>query len=222
MWEFLKLIPCHILRLHTFYYPWTRQEFCHLPSCDTILSGLENMGWFLSAICYLWRKKKKKSPSGLVSSLIYSPLSFGNTPMFISIWAHLESKPDYTWGYTLCDRNVPSGNKRPLYSLARTAYFFVLHGPSRNFAIYRVVAPCCRAQQIWVDAHLLFAVCGAKKWALVGMVRCRPLFTVHYRLATPLCLCPYEPTSSQNQTILEATHFVAGMCQVEIRGLSTL
>ena len=79
---------------------------------------------------------------------------------------------------------MPSGNKRPPHSLAKTVHFFILHGPDRNFAICRVVAPYCRAQQIWVDAHLLFSICGAKK--RVQVVRCRPLFMVHYCLATPL------------------------------------
>ena len=126
-----------------FYSPRTWQEFCHLSSCGTMLSGPANMGWCPFVICCLWCQKT--SPSGLVSSLIYGLLLFGNTPIIVSIWAHLESKPNYTWGYTLRSRNVPSGNKSPPHSLAKTAHFFILHGPDRNFAICRVVVLCCRA-----------------------------------------------------------------------------
>ena len=68
--------------------------------------------------------------------------------------------------------------------------------------------------------YLLFV--AQKKMSLNRNGSMSSLFTVHYRLATPLCLCSRKPTSSQNQTTLEAIHFVAGMCQVEIRGLPTL
>uniref|UniRef100_A0A2N9J6L8 Uncharacterized protein n=1 Tax=Fagus sylvatica TaxID=28930 RepID=A0A2N9J6L8_FAGSY len=52
------------------------------------------------------------------------------------------------------------------------------------------------------------------------MVRCHPLFTVHYCLATPHVYVHVSPIES-HLTTLEATHVVAGVCLAKIRGLLT-